>query len=158
MKKPLSITSPNHSWALVCYFMLGAGGFGYVVNKTSTIAGLMVREHGALTTDIWAISLMVFGFCAFGSAATAKLSPRPEHHLWVEMWCCVVLALDLAFLVSLLAKELGLVSISFVLPFFLGAAFRALQIFLEQRLLKRARLHPMKSDSVLADPREEHGQ
>lgn len=156
MKKPLSITSPNHSWALACYFMLGMGGLGYALNKSSSVAKTMVGEYGPVTTDIWAVSLMVFGFFAFGSAATARFSLRPEHHLWLEMWCCVVLALDLGILALLFATKIGLPSISFILPFCLGAALRATQIFFEQRLLKRARRHPMKSDSVLADPREEH--
>lgn len=158
MKKPLSITSPNHAVALASYFMLGMAGLTYVLNKDSGVGKLLVATNGHLVADIWSISLMAFGFAAFGSAVTAKFSPRPEHHLRLEMWACVALSIDLLHLVFLIVERSGPAGISFVVPFLLGAVFRAIQIFFEQRLLKRARQHPMKSDSVLADPRDEHGE
>lgn len=155
MKKPLSITSPDHGIALAMYFMLGFGGLGLILNKTSGSAARMVSTYGLMVTDIWAVTLMICGFTAFFAAVAAKYSPRPEHNLWAEMYACIGLFFNLGFFIHLVLTTIGVGSIAFLLPFFIGSGFRALQIFLEQRLIRKARLHPRQSDPMLADPRDD---
>lgn len=160
MKKPLSITSPTHAVALANYCVLGFSGLLFIMNSGSSGPKLMERARGEMISDIWGASLMLFGFAAFAAAIAAKRSKMPEHNLRVEMWACSGLAINLGFFFSVLLESAGqaaLTTLFFTLTFALGALFRAVQISVEQRLLKAARLHPVKSDAVLADPRDEYG-
>jgi hypothetical protein len=156
MRKPLSITSPDHAVALSLYFIIGVSGVLLTLNKDQGGGRLMALFGGAGLTNIWAVTLAAFGFGAFFASLSARKASRPERSIRVEMWMCIGLFLDLGFffyaIVSLLGLA-GLVTGSFSFAIALGTGLRAIQILVEQRRLRQAREHPLKSDPVLADPR-----
>lgn len=159
MKKPLSITSPDHAVALANYFILGFAGMLFVINKEAGGSRLIERVAGLGVADVWATTLMIFGFMAFVSALSARRARRPENSIRFEMYACIGLFLNLGFFTGIIlaGSASAITTMSFAATFAVGAGFRVVQIFVEQRRVKLARRHPVESDSVLADPREEHG-
>lgn len=157
MKKALSVTSPTHGMALAVYFFLGLFGLMGVLGLTQ--ASAIAQAMGEGVGDIWSTTLMIVSFGCFSSAISAARARRPEHHLKVEMFFSLGLAANLGFLMYVVIESFGpkgIVSASLTSPFMIGALLRAGQIFLELRVIKKARAHPEVSEPVMADPRDEH--
>jgi hypothetical protein len=156
MKKPLSITSPAHAWALVIYMMLGFSGLGGVLNLNNESA--VTKSMGEGVADVWSTTLMLIGFGLFAAAVAASRTMRPEVNLRVEMILCTALFFNLTFfLVKLLevAQSRAFTTFVFTLIFILGAGGRAWQINHEMGLIKKARAHPTEADPVMGDPRDD---
>jgi len=156
MKKPLSITSPTHAWALVTYMMLGFSGLGGVLNLNKESA--VTKAMGEGVADVWSTTLMLIGFGLFAAAVAASRAPRPEVNLKVEMILCVALAANLVFfLVKLVevSQSRAFTTFVFALIFIIGSGGRAWQIYYEMGLIKKARAHPTEADPVMGDPRDD---
>lgn len=156
MKKPLSITSPTHAWALVTYFMLGFVGLSGVLslNKQSGV----IASMGEGVADVWGTTLMLAGFGAFAAAVAAGKAAKPEVNLKTEMILCVALFFNISFflyMVLLSSGWRGFTTAVFSLLFIIGSAFRAWQIRYELKLIVQARAHPSEADPVMGDPRDD---
>lgn len=156
MKKPLSITSPNHAVAVSLYAMLGLTGLLGVanINRTSPVYSFM----GPVMADVWFTTLMIFGFAAAIAAMGAKKARRPENALTYEMFACAGLVVNMAYFIYIVWTffPAGLASSTFATVFVFGFTLRAVQIWREQRIIKKARANPSVSDDpLLADPRED---
>lgn len=158
MKKPLSITSPDHAIALSMYFMLGLSGLLGVLhlNRSSGVT----QSMGEPMSDVFSTTLMIFGFVAFSSAMSAKKRRRPENSLTYEMYACAGIAVNLAYFLAIVFINFGprgFQTGSFALIFVVGCTWRFFQIISEKKAIKKARASQVTSDeSILADPREEH--
>lgn len=156
MKKPLSVSSPTHAIALAVYFMLGFSGFMGVFNLSN--ASRVVQAMGEGNSDVWATTLMIGGWGALTSAIAAKKARRPEYNLRLEKIFCLTIFVNLSYYTCILLTNFGDRGIStalFSATFALGALFRAIQLFFERRLIKRARANPEPAEPVMADPRDE---
>lgn len=157
MKKPLSITSPGHAWALVTYFMLGFSGLAGVLNLNKDSA--ITKAMGDGVADVWSTTLMLSAFGCFAAAVAASKASRPEVNLKTEMilnWALFFNLLYLFYMILLVSGLRGFTTLLFTLLFIVGSAFRAWQIKGELKLIKVARAHPTESDPVMGDPRDEH--
>jgi hypothetical protein len=158
MKKPLSITSPDHAIALSMYFMLGLSGLLGVLNLNKTSGAY--EAMGDLMSDVFSTTLMIFGFVAFFSAMSAKKRRRPENSLTYEMYACAGIAVDLLYFLSIVFINFGSRGFStgsFAMIFVVGSSWRFFQIISEQKAIKKARASQVTADeSLLADPREDH--
>jgi CDP-diglyceride synthetase len=155
LRKPLSITSPDHAWALAIYLML-AGAITIIGNNTTSA---IYRAAGENVADVWGTLVMVFAGSALISAITARRSRTPETNMLLEMWACWGLSANLFFFCWKIWERFGEAaqsSLTFGGIFAVGALLRALQIIHERMIIKKARAFPVKSDPVLADPREDN--
>jgi hypothetical protein len=136
--------------------MLGLSGF-FAVFGLSKSSGI-IQAMGEGPSDVWATTLMIGGWGALASAIAAKKARKPEHNLRLEKIFCIALFLNLSFFVYMTLLHFGprgFSSVMFASTFALGFLFRAVQLFLERRLIKRAREHPEPADPVMADPRDD---
>lgn len=140
MKKPLSITSPTHAVALAVYFILGILGLFYTVGVTKSNA--LAAAVGQGLTDLWGASLMICGFGAFLSAIAAGRARAPEANLRLEMIFCIGLFLNMGLFMYIAYEAVGAMALGAIVQagaFGVGSFFRALQIAVEQRMIKKAK-------------------
>lgn len=159
MKKALSITSPTHAWGLTSYFILGFSGLAGVFNLNQQSAVIAAMGEGV--ADIWSTVLMLSGFGAFAAAIAASKALKPEYNLRTEMYLNVTLFFCLGYFLYVtvsVAGWRGFTTGIFAVVFILGSLFRAIQIYLEMKLIKQARAHPTEADPVMGDPRDESEQ
>lgn len=156
MKKPLSVSSPTHALAIGVYFILGFSGFVGVFRMAQESS--IIKAMGPGVSDTWSTTLMIAGWGALASAFAAKKARRPEHNLKLEMLFALALGLNLSFFMGVVVANFGIRGFStlvFAGAFAAGAIGRSIQIFLDLRLIKRARAHPEPADPVMADPRDD---
>ena len=155
MKRPLSITSPTHAWALVTYFILGFSGLAGILNFNSQSSVIAAMGDGV--ADIYSTILLLSGWGCFVAAIVASKSLKPEYLLLIEMYLCMTIFVDLSFFLCKaieVAGWRGFTTALFAVIFVAGSALRAWQIRYELKLIRVARAHPSEADPVMGDPRD----
>lgn len=140
--KPFTITSPTNSLAVVIYVLLAFAGFVYTTNLSPN--GTIDNVLGNPLSDVWSTLLFLSSSAAVYATLSAPKRRDPDTSLVIEFWACITLCTLLSWLEylllgyrpdgSLLANTLGFTGI-----FLIGFAFRAGQIFVERRRLRRFR-------------------
>ena len=143
--------------ALAAYFFLGFLGV-FAILTFSNSENNIAKAMGEPMVNVWAVTLTISAFGCLISAVAAARAYRPENNLRLEMIFSIGLFFNLAYLCCVIINGFGLprgiLSVAAFGAFGVGALFRAIQIWVERGKLKKARLHPVQADPVLADPHE----
>lgn len=141
--KQFTITSPTNSLAVVIYILMAFAGGVYTMNLSpnQTVDGVF----GNPLSDVWSTLLLLSASAAVYATLSAPRRRDPDTSLVIEFWACITLSTLLGWFEWLLLSyrtESGALltnSIGFSSIFLLGFSFRAGQIFVERRALRRFR-------------------